>query len=180
MNKKAVAGFTLQMIIALMMVFVVCAAIAGLIYTHLEVPVDSQKAEADMFVTRLLFSEEGIALIDPLTGRIAPDKIEKSRFNSWNQRNEVDFHKRLAAKVKVADQEFFVNKPYFDRRYPILQAQYAEEIPNFSEIEVGPGSLVRQIRYPKGMFVYRYPVIYYGEQGAEYSRLDITVVVSDE
>jgi len=72
--RKGALAFTFSMLMSLGLLFMVCAAIAGIVIYHINIPIESAKGEADMFVDMVM---QEITKRYEVTDRIVPSVINK-------------------------------------------------------------------------------------------------------
>lgn len=165
MNRRAeILGFNFQMLLALFILFIVCAVIVGIIVVNLNIEVDTRKSEADLFVERLL-SPNGVGAVDDITRAPLLGVIDANRLKNVENSTGLRYGNMLGAKIEVGDKSYFVNKRMYDRIWPIIEAQH--EYPLTQPL-------------PKGGYEYRFSSRIKEGNTVQVKKVLIQVVVSDE
>ena len=173
--RRAEAPFTIQMIVSLGLLFVVCASIAGLIMYHINIPVDDKKARADIFVERLL-SRDGILFIDPITDRVLINVIDASRLSILDG-SDWGYQGTMTARISVKGQHYFMDQRAFVRAWPLVEAGIERQK---QEQEITGQGLDVPLELPDGVFRYKIPSKLEQQGTLQTTIIDVLVVVSDE
>ncbi len=173
--RRAEAPFTIQMIVSLGLLFVVCASIAGLIMYHINIPVDDKKARADIFVERVL-SREGILYVDPVTDRVLINVIDASSLSILDG-SDWGYQGTIAARISLEGQDYFVDQRKFVRAWPLVEAGIERQ--KQEQEKAGPGLDV-PLELPEGVFRYKIPLRLQQQGALQTTMLELLVVISDE
>jgi len=172
--RKGALDFTLSMLVSLGILFMVCAAIAGIVFYHINIPIESAKGESDMFVEMMIAE---MTKRDEVTGRIVPGVIDKERFLKI-EKMDWGYPDHLSARMTIGQDEIFVNKGLFKRTWPIVEAKLIRLIKD-EGTDKGSG-LDYPIEWPNGKFRYKIPIKYEKQDILEDQTLEIIVVVQGE
>jgi len=122
-KNAALSGYMVSYIIKLLFLIVLVATTYFLVHTYVSQEVDSFSAETSLFVTGLLYSKEGLSVVDKNTGQVMPGVIDLNKISSLNldESLKISDSRHLAARMVVQDlggntlATIYYNKLWFDR-----------------------------------------------------------------
>jgi alpha-N-acetylglucosamine transferase len=138
MDKKAVTSFNMiVMILRMIFLIVVALVIVIIINVALDLQIDTKETEANILMSRILYSPEGISKYDSITGRVETCIVDVKNMNSTRLDNGIyiENNNRIAAKVQlyryegtgklstfVAEAKY--NRDIYDSLEPVAEAFY--------------------------------------------------------
>lgn len=132
MDKRGIISYNVLIkILDLVFLVVVVFTLMFMVNSLYVASIDTSQTEADLFISRVLYSADSISYKDPLTLRTYPGIVDISRFRGDVLSNSVKFDKNFiyarltltdrSGAIMPASQAIYFDKKGFDVYYPIAQ-----------------------------------------------------------